>query len=1015
MLRDTIVDALNKAIEIFSASNEETFDEVMTNGIRPIADAIGLDRVVFYKLVDIEGGKRLGQVYRWDKSEGGLMSLAEELKVLPNIPVLENLVSITSKGGRVRYRESDYTEDMAAVMRVYGIKSILMEPIFTHGNFWGVITFQDHTRDRYFDDNCVDLLRSAARVFSNAIIRAETERSAEDAIKALIRREKMLDTLNRAAVIFLSQSGKTFKDTMTASVKEIADVFSLDRLSIWRHIKRPDAMHVSQIYRWDREAGGTTEPTKGLEDVTYAQLAPRWEKLFASGESINSPTKLLPEAAMLKSFGCVSAFITPIYINNTVWGFALLEDRHTERFFEEDSVEMMRSAILLCANTVIRADMEREIADANQFNRVILDSSPVGFTVFDEDARVIDCSDIVWKILGTTKKYYIEHFNDFSPEYQSDGALSSDKTAEIIKRAKNGEKLVFEWTHRTSLGELIPIEVTTVRAMYNGKYVAMSYQYDMRNSKNLEKKLKEALHKATEASKAKSEFLSNMSHEMRTPLNAITGMTTIGKNAKDMERKDYALDKIEVASTHLLGVINDVLDMSKIEANMLELSPVEFTFDKMLQKIVTVVNFRIEERQQKFSVHIDKAIPKTMIADDQRLAQVITNLLINAVKFTPEKGSISLNARFLGEENGLCTVKISVSDTGIGISEEQQKHLFSSFQQAENSTTRKFGGTGLGLAISKSIVEMMDGKIWIESEIGKGSTFIFTVKMKSGTDKEQDFLAPGLNLKDVRIIAVDDDPDVLEYFKEIMQGFGLSCATAENGEEALRLVEQNGAYHIYFVDWKMPGMNGIQLTRELKTRSTGNTIVIMISAFEWTVIAEEAKQAGVDKFLSKPLFPSSIADVINECLGLDRKKIEEAVIDIKGIFAGRCILLAEDVEINREIVQALLEPTQLEIDCAENGIEAVRMFTNAPDKYDLIFMDVQMPEMDGYEATRRIRAIEADLWKDKPEQPRRVPIVAMTANVFREDIQKCLDAGMDSHVGKPLNFDEVIKRLRNYW
>jgi CheY-like chemotaxis protein len=550
--------------------------------------------------------------------------------------------------------------------------------------------------------------------------------------------------------------------------------------------------------------------------------------------------------------------------------------------------------------------------------------------------------------------------------------------------------------------------------MHNGKYVAMSYQYDMRNSKNMEKKLKEALHKATEASKAKSEFLSNMSHEMRTPLNAITGMTTIGKNAKDMERKNYALDKIEVASTHLLGVINDVLDMSKIEANMLELSPVEFVFDKMLQKIITVVNFRIDEKQQKFSIHIDKAIPKTLIADDQRLAQVVTNLLINAVKFTPEKGSISLDARYMGEENDLCVVKISVSDTGIGISKEQQKHLFTSFQQAESSTTRKFGGSGLGLAISKSIVEMMDGKIWIESELDKGSTFIFTVKMKRGTDKEQGLLAPGLNLNDVRIMAIDDDHDALEYFEEILQGLGLSYSIAQNWEDALKLMEKNGAYHIYFVDWKMPGMNGIQLTRELKKRYPENAIVIMTSAFEWTMIAEEAKQAGVDKFLSKPLFPSSIADVINESLGVDRK-MEESGNDINGIFAGRYILLAEDVEINREIVQALLEPTQLKIDCAENGKEAVRKFSENPDKYDLIFMDVQMPEMDGYEATRRIRAIEAGLPKNTPDQPRRIPIIAMTANVFREDIKKCLDAGMDSHVGKPLDFNEVIKRLRAYW
>jgi CheY-like chemotaxis protein len=455
--------------------------------------------------------------------------------------------------------------------------------------------------------------------------------------------------------------------------------------------------------------------------------------------------------------------------------------------------------------------------------------------------------------------------------------------------------------------------------------------------------------------------------------------------------------------------------MSKIEANMLELSPIEFNFEKMLQKIVTVVNFRIEEKKQKFSVHIDKAIPRTLIADDQRLAQVITNLLINAVKFTPEKGSITLNACFMGEENGLCTLQISVADTGIGITSEQQTRLFNSFQQAESNTTRKFGGTGLGLAISKNIVEMMDGKIWIESEIDKGSTFIFTVRMKKGTGKDQGILIPGLNLKDVRVLAVDDDTDVLDSFKEIMQGIGISYKTAQSGEEALKLTEQNGAYHIYFVDLKMPDMDGIKLTRELKMRSPKDAIVVMMSAYEWTVIAEEAKKAGVDKFLSKPLFSSSVVDVINECLGVDRKKTEETQADITGIFAGRRLLLAEDVEINREIVLSLFEPTKLEIDCAENGTEAVRKFCEAPDRYELIFMDVQMPEMDGYEATRRIRAIEADLRKNKPGHPGRVPIIAMTANVFREDIKKCLDAGMDSHVGKPLDFDEVIKRLREYW
>jgi CheY-like chemotaxis protein len=261
-------------------------------------------------------------------------------------------------------------------------------------------------------------------------------------------------------------------------------------------------------------------------------------------------------------------------------------------------------------------------------------------------------------------------------------------------------------------------------------------------------------------------------------------------------------------------------------------------------------------------------------------------------------------------------------------------------------------------------------------------------------------------------MAIDDDPDILAYFRDVAREFGVLYETAKSGAEALALVEQKGGCHIYFVDWKMPGMDGIQLSHELKSHVSENSVVIMISAAEWSVVAEEAKKAGVDKFLSKPLFPSAIAEVINECIGVNGQQAQETQADITGLFAGRRVLLADDVEINREVVLALLEPTQLEIDCAENGVEALRMFTEAPDRYDMIFMDIQMPEMDGYEATRRIRAFEAER-NSVYLSEHRVPIIAMTANVFREDIEKCLEAGMDGHVGKPLDFNEVLAILHS--
>ncbi|MDR1286169.1 MAG: response regulator [Treponema sp.] len=529
----------------------------------------------------------------------------------------------------------------------------------------------------------------------------------------------------------------------------------------------------------------------------------------------------------------------------------------------------------------------------------------------------------------------------------------------------------------------------------------------MRNE--MTQNLVQARERALSGARAKSEFLANMSHEMRTPMNAIIGMTSIAKAAADIERKNYCLKKIDDASTHLLGVINDILDMSKIEANRFELSVTDFSFEKTLRKVTDVINFRIDEKHQKFTVHIDKNIPSFLSGDDQRLTQVITNLLSNAVKFTPELGSIHLDTRLVDEKDRVCTIEISVADTGIGIEEGEQDRLFKSFEQADSGISRKFGGTGLGLAISKRIVDMMGGNIRVDSQPGRGSTFTFTIQAARSEKTEESLLSPNINWTNVRVLAVDDDAETRSYFGDLARRIGLNCDVAGGGEEALGMISRNRGYNIYFVDWKMPGMDGMELTRHIKRGDKNKSVVIMISAVEWTTIEEAAKDAGVDKFLSKPLFPSAIADVINECLGpggIAAAK-DGDIPEKTAAFAGRRILLAEDMEINREIVLALLEPYKLDIRCAENGLEAAAMFDADPDGFDMIFMDVQMPEMDGYEATRRIRA-------SAHPRSRSIPIVAMTANVFREDVEKCLEAGMNDHVGKPLDTGEIASKLRKF-
>lgn len=510
------------------------------------------------------------------------------------------------------------------------------------------------------------------------------------------------------------------------------------------------------------------------------------------------------------------------------------------------------------------------------------------------------------------------------------------------------------------------------------------------------------------ANRAKSDFLANMSHEIRTPMNAIIGMTNIAKTTNKLEKKDYCLERIEDASVHLLGIINDILDMSKIEANKFELSYTEFNLERMLQKVVDVINFRMNEKQIDFSVYIDNNIPHEFLGDRQRLSQVITNLLSNAAKFTPEGGRVRLEVKLLEKDDRFCTIEVDVIDSGIGISEEQQRRLFTSFEQADTSISRKYGGTGLGLAISKRIVQMMDGRIWVESQLDEGSTFSFAVKLQAIETEKASLLSPGVNWDNIRILVVDDAKDIRDYFLEFAAQTGITCNVAENGEQALGFIENSAPYDVFFVDWKMPGMDGVDLSRRIKRAQKGNSVIIMISATEWDLIENEAQAVGVEKYLSKPLFPSAIVDSINECLAIPAGKSADATdVDHVGILKEYRVLLAEDIEINREIISILLEPTGIKVDSVENGAQAVTAFRESPERYDAILMDVQMPEMDGYEATRQIRAMDVPNGKT-------IPIIAMTANVFREDVERCLDAGMNSHLGKPIDFEEVLDVLKKY-
>jgi CheY-like chemotaxis protein len=512
---------------------------------------------------------------------------------------------------------------------------------------------------------------------------------------------------------------------------------------------------------------------------------------------------------------------------------------------------------------------------------------------------------------------------------------------------------------------------------------------------------------AEDASRAKGEFLANMSHEIRTPLNAVIGMTDIGAASDEIERKDYAFGRIKDASAHLLGVINDILDISKIEAGKLELENEVFGFEEMLHKTADIMRFIIENHKQRFYVYIDPNIPRCFNGDSQRLSQVITNLLSNATKFTPQGGVIRVRASLVSREARVATIQIAISDTGIGISEEQQSKLFKEFSQAESGTFRKFGGTGLGLTISKHIVEMMDGKIWVVSAPGEGSSFIFTVRLQCAADTQNDELLKKALKLYPRLLAADSDAETNMFFRELAGRLSIECDTAGSPEEILSLLSVSSS-DLCFVGISTGEEGSQELVRRIRALLPRGTMLVLITSAEPGGSEYALRQAGANRLLGKPLFPSDITQLIIEhALPETIRKPVRGDGDNKGIFRGRRVLLVDDLALNREIVVSILGSTELSFDMAEDGEQAVRMFERNPERYELILMDVIMPVMDGLEASQRIRALECPKAKE-------IPIIAMTANVFKEDVDRCLAAGMNSHLGKPLNKDEAIELLKKY-
>ena len=514
------------------------------------------------------------------------------------------------------------------------------------------------------------------------------------------------------------------------------------------------------------------------------------------------------------------------------------------------------------------------------------------------------------------------------------------------------------------------------------------------------RRLKAAVAAADKANQAKTEFLSTMSHDIRTPMNAITGLTAIaGKNLEDTAAVKENLRKINLASNHLLTLINDILDISKVESGKLNLSPVTFSIVECAENLVNISQPMVKEKNIDFNFRISRFEHEYLYADQLRLNQIYINILSNAIKYTEPGGQVNVEMR---EEAGSTdkTIRLTyiVSDTGMGMSPEFMARMYQPFSRQTDSRVNTIQGTGLGLAITKQMIELMNGSIDCQSELGKGTTFTVILELPVAEKQLED-----MRLPQMKVLLADDDPVTLETAGDTLRSLGAEVDTATSGAEAVGKVTAEHDYRVVILDWKMPDMDGLEVARRIRAEVGDDVPILLISAYDWSDMEEITEKAGVNGFISKPLFRSTLFAKLNEILGNESTRSDQ---EDDADIAGARILVEEDNDINWEIISMLLQMHGVETERAENGKLAVERIERSEEgEFNLVFMDIQMPVMNGIEATKRIRSL------DKPWQSR-IPIIAMTADAFSENIAECMAAGMNGHIAKPVDMKLVIKEIK---
>ena len=651
--------------------------------------------------------------------------------------------------------------------------------------------------------------------------------------------------------------------------------------------------------------------------------------------------------------------------------------------------------------------MAAELEDARAYTRGLIESSLDALVTFDENGIITDVNEQTVKLTGCTREELIggQFHSYFTDPEQAD--LGVKKTFE------EGKVTDFELVMKSKTGDETEVSYNAIVYTYEKGQVrgVFAAARDISESKRVEKELKKAKKAAEAATRAKSEFLANMSHEIRTPMNGVIAAADLALSEKLSPKVEHYMKIIHSSAYSLLEIINDILDFSKIEADKLKLEKRSFWLDDVLCSVMDVFFHKAVEKKIEIVVDIDPDTPKALIGDSLRLQQILKNLVDNAIKFTDRGGVIVVGVKISEESSAQVILKFFVKDTGVGIAPEHLPKLFKPFSQADTSTTRKYEGTGLGLCICKQLVNMLDGNIWVESELGKGSVFTFTATFGRQITQRQKKLIVPPDIKGLNVLVIDDCAVSRDIMQKMLESFGFRAESVSSGEESLNILKENQTrkepFELIMIDWLMPGLDGIETSRKIREELKLTIPIILMTAFGKENEKLAAESVGIDCFLTKPIYQSELFNAIMDAFGKEARittRPEIPIITKASIYKKRLkgirILVAEDNTTNQEIALAILEGAEIVAEIADNGKKAVEAVQRG--RFDGVLMDIQMPEMDGYEATRAIR---------KDPKYKSLPIIAMTAHAMEGDEEKCLEAGMDGYISKPINQDRLFHTI----